>query len=992
MIFTCLLLGLSAVERITPQLQEYLEKSDLNELIRINIVMKDRFDPQEKFSDLERLERTERREFAVSQLKDFTESSQRDILNFLNSYQVTSKVENIKSLWINNTINCYAQTDIIELLAERTDILSVDLDEMRQLISPQPGTSSSRTDREITWNVTKVQADDVWDLGYTGAGVTVAVLDTGVNYNHVDLNDHLWENPDYPCHGYDFINNDMDPMDDHGHGTHCAGTVAGDGTAGSQTGMAPDATIMCLKILDNTGNGNESASWAAVQFAVEQGADVMSMSFGWQHNWGVNREGWRDAMNSALYAGVVASVAAGNEGNQLWYYPIPDNVRTPGDCPPPWLHPDQTLEGGVSSVICVGATDSNDNIANFSSRGPVTWQDVTNYCDYPYNPGIGLIRPDISAPGVNIKSLSYSSNSGYLDGWDGTSMATPCVAGVIALMISKDFTLTPQLINQIVELNCDLPQNPKNNIFGSGRINALASVNAVTMPDTPPNPVISPNPVDGSEFNCLNQTLTWMNGGGASSYAVFFGTDNPPSNLINGEVVATNSYLITDQLTPETQYFWKIDAINEFGTTPGSIWNFYTLPEADESYTTGDFSAFQWLHSGDEMWQIVEEDPFYDTYCARSGTISQNQNSTLSIHRNVLEESILTFHVKTSCQEPAGQEYYDYLGFSIDDVLIEKYAGQNDWQMKTFTISPGVHTFSWNYHKDNSNSGGEDCVWLDYIIFPTSECVGPGTVQGQVTLDPPGDLSLVEMTIGVYQITLDEQGCYSLELPFGNYDIALSYPGYFNYDNTIYLAPNETITLDILLEKLPVPYDLQAEVVDHTVNLTWQDPEADESRNILYYKIYRNQNGGNFSFIYATVYEYFCETLTLSGNYGYRVTAMYANNCESDPSEIVYAEITETNEYQLPVVTTFSGNHPNPFNPSTTFHYSLKEILPVKLTIYNLKGEIVNRLISEVQPSGYYEYTWNGKNMNGETLGSGIYFSRFQAGSYSAINKLLIMK
>ncbi len=93
-------------------------------------------------------------------------------------------------------------------------------------------------------------------MGYTGEGIKVGVLDTGVNYNHVDLQDHMWIDPGYPNHGYDFVNNDNNPMDDHGHGTHCAGTVAGDGTAGSQTGMAPDATIIALKVLDATGNGN----------------------------------------------------------------------------------------------------------------------------------------------------------------------------------------------------------------------------------------------------------------------------------------------------------------------------------------------------------------------------------------------------------------------------------------------------------------------------------------------------------------------------------------------------------------------------------------------------------------------------------------------------------------------------------------------------------------------------------------------------------------
>ncbi len=153
---------------------------------------------------------------------------------------------------------------------------------------------------------------------------------------------------------------------------------------------------------------------------------------------GPNRQLFRQAFDNVLAAGVVSSVAAGNEGEQQGLYPVPDNIRTPGDCPPPpWLHPDQTLTGELSSVICVGATNSGDGVAGFSGRGPCTWQSVSPYNDYPYPSDIGLIRPDISAPGVNIKSLAHYSNTGYESGWEGTSMATPCAAGIMALMLHK---------------------------------------------------------------------------------------------------------------------------------------------------------------------------------------------------------------------------------------------------------------------------------------------------------------------------------------------------------------------------------------------------------------------------------------------------------------------------------------------------------------------------------------------------------------------------
>ena len=148
----------------------------------------------------------------------------------------------------------------------------------------------------------------------------------------------------------------------------------------------------------------------------------------------------RITYTNALHAGVVASVAAGNDRDQIDNYPIPRNVNSPGNCPPPWLHPDQQANaGGLSSVVCVGAVDYDDAPAYFSSEGPVTWQE-TDYGDYLYNASnnyFGLIRPDVSAPGVDILSCDYSSNYGHVY-MSGTSMATPCTAGVMALFFGTN--------------------------------------------------------------------------------------------------------------------------------------------------------------------------------------------------------------------------------------------------------------------------------------------------------------------------------------------------------------------------------------------------------------------------------------------------------------------------------------------------------------------------------------------------------------------------
>ena len=169
---------------------------------------------------------------------------------------------------------------------------------------------------------------------------------------------------------------------------------------------------------------------------------------------------------------------------------------------PPYLDPDQlTNPGGLSCVIAVGAVDYNDAAASFTSVGPVTWTD-TEFGDYAYEPGIGLIRPDVCAPGVAVKSLDYLTTDGYCD-FDGTSQATPCVAGVIALMLNKNPDLMPAEICRILEETSLKLSETKSNVTGVGRIDALAAIERVPDWDKVAETVEShaqvyPNPSSGS--------------------------------------------------------------------------------------------------------------------------------------------------------------------------------------------------------------------------------------------------------------------------------------------------------------------------------------------------------------------------------------------------------------------------------------------------------------------------------------------------------------
>lgn len=269
------------------------------------------------------------------------------------------------------------------------------------------------------WGLDQVRAPEVWAQGYTGQGVVVAVLDTGVDYNHVDLVDNIWVNADEIANngidddgngyvddirGWDFAYDDNSPMDRDGHGTHVAGTVAATG-ANRAIGVAPDATILPVQVLDDEGGGFLSDIADGIIYAVDNGADVINLSLGGDFSSVV-----RNAIRYAWEEGVAVIMASGNEYD---------------------FRPSFPARHATNWGIAVGAVDINRRTVPFSNlAGP-------NVLDY------------VVAPGVNI--VSTTPDNGY-EAFSGTSMAAPHVAGVAALLLSAVPTLT---VNQLETLITD---------------------------------------------------------------------------------------------------------------------------------------------------------------------------------------------------------------------------------------------------------------------------------------------------------------------------------------------------------------------------------------------------------------------------------------------------------------------------------------------------------------------------------------------------------
>lgn len=234
----------------------------IEEKTRINIMMLEQSDMTALNREANRLAtKHERREFVVETLKRQAESSQADLMLLLREMERDGMVDDIRQLWIANAISCNASEKAIEVISQRSDIMSVNKSEMVYCNSlPEMSVQPRNISRGLADHVAKINADQVWELGYTGQGVLVAVVDTGIDTAHLDLAGRMWDGGDeFPNHGYDVYEHDYDPSDQRGHGTKVAGIVCGMGMAGTQTGVAPDATVMNVKVFGNDVAGSPDA-------------------------------------------------------------------------------------------------------------------------------------------------------------------------------------------------------------------------------------------------------------------------------------------------------------------------------------------------------------------------------------------------------------------------------------------------------------------------------------------------------------------------------------------------------------------------------------------------------------------------------------------------------------------------------------------------------------------------------------------------------------
>ncbi|KZE38008.1 peptidase S8 [Bhargavaea cecembensis] len=406
------------------------------------------------------------RSAVVSELKATAQSSQADVKKYLTALEKSGEAKNIRPYHIVNGMAVTATKEVAEKLAGFSEVEKILPDENRQLFvtkTPEAETPKSKI-ANVEWNVERVKAPEAWNLGIDGTGTVVASIDTGVQWDHPALKQQYRgynaatgeTNHDY--NWFDATVGNTTPYDDQGHGTHVTGTMVGaEPNGNNQVGVAPGAKWIAVKAFTSAGGTDsdllDAAQWILAPTDSEGNARVDMAPDVVNNSWG------------------------GGPGLDEWYLEVVQNWRA-AQIFPEFSAGNTTLfnPGGPGSVaapanyresFATGATDINNKVAGFSLRGPS-----------PY----GEIKPDISAPGVNIRSAV--PGSGYEGGWNGTSMAGPAVSAVAAMLRQVDADITVDEMEQILTdtavplTDSQYPTVP-NHGYGYGLVDAMAAVSSL---------------------------------------------------------------------------------------------------------------------------------------------------------------------------------------------------------------------------------------------------------------------------------------------------------------------------------------------------------------------------------------------------------------------------------------------------------------------------------------------------------------------------------
>ncbi|MDX2474842.1 MAG: S8 family serine peptidase [Candidatus Krumholzibacteria bacterium] len=973
---------------LAPGLETQMAKLAEDDVIKVLVVMNDHPDVAALDKSLysANVSLAARHTAVVSTLQEAATAGQADLLRSLAADKALGGIEGYTPHWIVNAVVVKGTVASIRELAQRSDVETIEPDLQVELIEPvmikeavAPGQKS--TQGFVLPGVQVVGADRVWhELGITGAGSVVANMDSGVDGSHPALNAR-WRGNWVPQNEAWFdvagVGSPNFPADPVGHGSHVMGTITG-ATAFDTVGVAPASQWIAVNAILGTFEQFDNNVIAGFEWLADPDGDPNTsddVPDVCHNSWGVMAGGpflacdsrWWSVIDNCEAAGVVVTFSAGNEG------PYPSTLRSPGN-----------RATSPTNGFTIGSTSLNPPylVSNFSSRGP-------SKCG-----GEFAMKPEVMAPGESIYSCLPGGGYGFMD---GTSMAGPHVAGVVALMREAAPDLDVVTIKEVLMMTSrDLGVAGEDNNYGHGMVDAYAAVTMVmgnvnTVSGFVTNEATG-QPVAGAvvrdlrgnttataaadgayqftvlagattlqatEFGYVDLNLEVVLVGGEQTVAdlvmvpmpaatvsgVVRGPDGTP--LAGAEITALGTPVAPVITDSEGQYSLSLPAGVEaayelMAMAPNLAYavNYLGL-QADR---TLDFDLPEIQSDGFESggfetlpWQSAGTVPFsVDNSVAHEGVHSAR---TGAIADNGSSELSLGYYLPLADEfsfwyKVDSEIAYDTLKLYVDGELDGTWSGVVDWALHEVSLEAGHHNLRWVYAKDGSASSGADAAWIDLVSLP-----GAGVVQtAAVTL---GSTS-VEGTTDAATTTL-------VNLQIGNAGtLGLEY----------------SVTVELANPALPM-WASVSPATDLVYPTSVRDLGITLDARVL---------GAGTHFAELVI----------------------ASNDPAHPDTTVSVAFTVLGVSavgeNIPRSLTLTGAVPNPFNPATDIHFSLPATAHTSLRVYDVSGRLVRTLVDRQLAPGAYSERWDGRDEKGQGAASGIYFIRVTAADETSIKAMTLVR
>jgi subtilisin family serine protease len=1004
-------------------LAEHLDSVDESTLVPVYIGLQNPYPVDQLVQDVQGMTLPQRRQHTVETLQDHFANQAGEISNWLNDEIRAGRATNLHPLWIAHGFIVNLQADRIPDLSEIDEIARVRFDQPLQfdqvndeIIESDKSNRSVNELDEISWAVEYIGAVDLWDLGYHGENIIVSIIDSGVYLEHADLVDHVWTNEDEipgngidddlngyidDINGWNFYSNNPDISDVQGHGTKCTGIVAGDGTLGTQTGVAPEATWMMIRNYQG-GWSSEGTRAASVQYAVTNGASIISCSLSYDRvepTYIPDYVTHRYTYTSLLAAGVMSTNSTGNNNPGA----IPWNINAPGNSPAPFLHPDQTVRGGISGVLAIGAHEADGIVEGFTGNGPSSWEDPDwpiSFQDYPYADGteMGLLKPDILAPsGVP----TTDDGGGYLGSFSGTSAASPVVGGALTLLRSIHQQAPPEaMAESIIMTALDGGDPGFDNTYGSGLLRIdEAHLYLDQLYD----------------YGSLHVTIE-TGGGPPTSVSVIVGDGELLSTVQNQdevllERVFPGTYdVIVDLPDNDRRYFSGI--VIEGGLTTELIVQVdneqFTVSPDELDVTATDPSE---MHLDFEVTNPNVDPILLDVIAVPPGGIDWVPDLEIDVEADSARTVTASTMGILVGGWLSGQPYLWQYQAELDMYEQPERFGNAGCEAATL-----IQRFEFGFLFERKVYTSESLYWMVEVAFTDSLQIPEAIV------DPAGltyrdtsyyvadntNRTLYEFDANDGTITgtfnLDGIIVRSLSTRFTHdfnpdlIEILGEDPAGDRFLATLDVATGELITHPIIRPN--VGYNPRAMVYDYLLNgpnwgtvlvdssgiirRYWREMKGNPILDIMPVSIeqgtrelvieiddwlFRPHSASHFDVVFQGVEEGFQDTsqITLRRNY----TSI----------EEFKAPVT------LPTTATLEKIYPNPFNASVTIEYALPNPGKVRLAVYDLLGREVVVLDNSHHVAGSHTLTWTPAKH-----ASGVYFAVLETQDATSTKKLLLMK